>query len=159
MEQHFRPLLVDAARPARHPVGGRWFVDETYMKTTLVVAPQLTSFQAGKATSTIEIAGRDVMFTVPREPRPTERWATVSLPGASTTVRKIVRPQNRILLDDLASDGCHLVIHGSQPLKMLLKRPSTTLGRQGAQENVFRQVHTSFAWRPVGRGPGRLTEN
>jgi len=27
--QRFRPLLVDAARSWRHPVGRRWFVDET----------------------------------------------------------------------------------------------------------------------------------
>jgi transposase-like protein len=30
--QHFTPLLVDAARPCRHAVGDRWFVDETYVK-------------------------------------------------------------------------------------------------------------------------------
>jgi transposase, IS6 family len=30
--QHFTPLVVDAARPCRHEVGGRWFVDETYVK-------------------------------------------------------------------------------------------------------------------------------
>ncbi len=30
--QHFTPLLIDAARPVRHPVGNRWFVDETYVK-------------------------------------------------------------------------------------------------------------------------------
>jgi transposase-like protein len=30
--QRFTPLLVDAARPCRHPVGDRWFVDETYLK-------------------------------------------------------------------------------------------------------------------------------
>jgi IS6 family transposase len=30
--QRFTPLLVDAARPCRHSVGGRWFVDETYVK-------------------------------------------------------------------------------------------------------------------------------
>jgi hypothetical protein len=28
----FTPLLVDAARPYRHAAGGRWFVDETYVK-------------------------------------------------------------------------------------------------------------------------------
>jgi IS6 family transposase len=27
--QRFTPMLVDAARPCRHSVGGRWFVDET----------------------------------------------------------------------------------------------------------------------------------
>jgi transposase-like protein len=30
--QRFTPLLADAARPCRHPVGTRWQVDETYVK-------------------------------------------------------------------------------------------------------------------------------
>ncbi|HEY5013489.1 MAG TPA: IS6 family transposase [Acidimicrobiia bacterium] len=30
--QRFTPLLVDAARPCRHAVGDRWFMDETYVK-------------------------------------------------------------------------------------------------------------------------------
>jgi IS6 family transposase len=30
--QRFTPLLIEAARPCRHSVGGRWFVDETYVK-------------------------------------------------------------------------------------------------------------------------------
>jgi len=30
--QRFTPLWIDAARPCRHAVGGRWFVDETYVK-------------------------------------------------------------------------------------------------------------------------------
>ncbi len=30
--QRFTPLLTEAARPCRHAVGGRWFVDETYVK-------------------------------------------------------------------------------------------------------------------------------
>jgi transposase-like protein len=29
---HFTPLLAEAARPGRHAVGDRWFVDETYVK-------------------------------------------------------------------------------------------------------------------------------
>jgi transposase-like protein len=28
----FTPLLADAARPCRHAVGQRWFVDETYVQ-------------------------------------------------------------------------------------------------------------------------------
>ena len=32
--QRFTPLLVEAARPCRHSVGGRWFVDETYVKVS-----------------------------------------------------------------------------------------------------------------------------
>jgi transposase, IS6 family len=30
--QRFTPVLIDAARPRRHGVGDRWFVDETYVK-------------------------------------------------------------------------------------------------------------------------------
>jgi transposase-like protein len=30
--QHFSPLAVEAAGPCRHSAGGRWFVDETYVK-------------------------------------------------------------------------------------------------------------------------------
>jgi len=30
--QRFTPELIDAARPGRHVAGGRWFVDETYVK-------------------------------------------------------------------------------------------------------------------------------
>jgi transposase-like protein len=30
--QRFTPLLVEAARPCRHAVGNRWYVDETYVK-------------------------------------------------------------------------------------------------------------------------------
>jgi transposase-like protein len=30
--QRFTPLLADAARFTRHSPGGRWYVDETYVK-------------------------------------------------------------------------------------------------------------------------------
>ena len=30
--QRFTPLVIDAARPRRHSIGDRWFVDETYVK-------------------------------------------------------------------------------------------------------------------------------
>jgi len=30
--ERFIPLFIDAARPCRHAVGDRWFVDETYVK-------------------------------------------------------------------------------------------------------------------------------
>ena len=30
--QRFTPMLAEAARPCRHAVGDRWFVDETYVK-------------------------------------------------------------------------------------------------------------------------------
>jgi transposase-like protein len=30
--QRFTPLVIEAARPCRHSVGDRWFVDETYLR-------------------------------------------------------------------------------------------------------------------------------
>src|SRR4030095_3921489 len=36
--QRFTPLLADAARPCRHAVGDRWWVDETYVKVAGPVA-------------------------------------------------------------------------------------------------------------------------
>jgi IS6 family transposase len=30
--QRFTPLVIEAARPSRHRLGERWFVDETYVK-------------------------------------------------------------------------------------------------------------------------------
>jgi IS6 family transposase len=30
--QRFTPLVIEAARPCRHSVGDRWFIDETYVK-------------------------------------------------------------------------------------------------------------------------------
>jgi transposase-like protein len=32
--QRFTPLLVEVARPCKHAVGERWFVDETYVKVS-----------------------------------------------------------------------------------------------------------------------------
>jgi IS6 family transposase len=32
--QRFTPILVEAAKPCRHRVGGHWFVDETYVKVS-----------------------------------------------------------------------------------------------------------------------------
>jgi IS6 family transposase len=32
--QRFTPVLIDAALPCRHSVGGHWFVDETYVKVS-----------------------------------------------------------------------------------------------------------------------------
>jgi IS6 family transposase len=34
--QRFTPLVIEAARPCRHSVGERWFVDETYVKVASV---------------------------------------------------------------------------------------------------------------------------
>ena len=40
--QRFTPLLIDAARPCRHAVGDRWFVDEPTSRSTAVSYTHLT---------------------------------------------------------------------------------------------------------------------
>jgi len=41
--QRFTPLLIDAARPCRHPPGDRWFVHETSVKGCRAVGLPLTA--------------------------------------------------------------------------------------------------------------------
>ncbi len=45
--QRFTPLIVDAARPCRHAVGDRWFVDETYVKVAGTWRGTVASTAAG----------------------------------------------------------------------------------------------------------------
>jgi transposase-like protein len=41
--QRFTPLLIDAARPCRHTVGGRWFVERNLREDRREVALRLRS--------------------------------------------------------------------------------------------------------------------
>ncbi len=55
--QRFTPLLVDAARPCRHPVDDRWFVDETYLKVAGSLAPLLASTSRAKSSHVSGLSG------------------------------------------------------------------------------------------------------
>ena len=61
--QRFTPLLVEAARPCRHAVGDRWFVDETYVKV---------AGRGGTSTEPSTSSGRSSTCSSPRggTPRP-----------------------------------------------------------------------------------------
>ncbi len=45
--QKFTPQLIETARPCRHAVGDRWFVDETYVKVATRTAVALSSSRCG----------------------------------------------------------------------------------------------------------------
>ena len=78
--QRFTPLLIDAARPCRHAVGDRWFVDETYVK----VAGQWVYLyraidQGGQVIDVLVSSKRDLAATcqffihaLQHDPHPTE---------------------------------------------------------------------------------------
>jgi transposase, IS6 family len=51
--QRFSPLLAEAARPCRHAVGDRWFVDETLRqdRRPLAVYPTVRSTSSGRSST------------------------------------------------------------------------------------------------------------
>ncbi len=60
--QRFTPLVAEAARPCRHAVGGRWFVDETYVKVAGRWRYVYRAVdQAGQVIDVFVSARRDVM--------------------------------------------------------------------------------------------------
>jgi IS6 family transposase len=111
--QRFTPEFIEAARPGRHAPGGRWFVDETYVK----VAGQWTHLyraidQHGQVIDVLVSARRDVaaarrFFT--RAPR------AGTVPAEVTTDRASVYPR---VLDELVPSALHVVErHANNPVE------------------------------------------
>ena len=104
--QRFTPLLAEAARPCRHAVGDRWWVDETYVKVAgrwrclyraidqfgqvidVVVSPDVTRKQPTSSSSGQSVrpeSGR--LRSSPTEHRPI-RWSSMAYcqrPGTAPT--------------------------------------------------------------------------
>ena len=76
--QTFTPEFIDAARPARHATGDRWFVDETYVK----VAGRWTYLYRA-----VDQHGQVIDVLVSRTPR-RRGCAGVLHPRAATRVRR-----------------------------------------------------------------------
>ena len=58
--QWFTPMLAEAARPCRHAVGDRWFVDETYVKVAAVCYVYRAVDQHGHVVDVMVSKTRDV---------------------------------------------------------------------------------------------------
>ena len=102
--QRFTPELIDAARPSRHVVGDRWFVDETYLK---VAGQWVYLYRA------IDQHGQviDVLASPKRDLAATRRFFARALnaarrPTEVTTDRAPAYPR---VLDELVPEACHVV--------------------------------------------------
>jgi IS6 family transposase len=100
--QRFTPLLADAARPCRHSVGDRWFMDKTYVKV------------AGKWRYVYRAAAQygqiiDVYVSARRDTRAAERFFTTALAahGAPTEIVTDRAPALRAAIDELMPAAFH----------------------------------------------------
>ncbi len=98
--QTFTPEFIDAARPARHATGDRWFVDETYVK----VAGRWTFLYRA-----VDQHGQviDVLVSTRRDTAAAREFFTRALrfgpsPVEVTTDRAPVYPR---VIDELAPSG------------------------------------------------------
>jgi IS6 family transposase len=102
--QTFTPEFIDAARPARHATGDRWFLDETYVK----VAGRWTYLYRA-----IDQYGQviDVLLSERRDGAAARAFFTRALtrrpaPAEVTTDRAPLYPR---VLDDLVPGGRHIL--------------------------------------------------
>jgi transposase, IS6 family len=138
--QRFTPLLADAARPCRHGVGDRWFVDETYVKV------------AGKwryVYRAVDQYGQviDVYVSSRRDTRAARRFFTMALDAHGAPVEIVTdrAPALRAAIDELIPAAFHNTEqyennriecdHGRLKARL---RPMRGLKREGAARVVMR---------------------
>jgi IS6 family transposase len=138
--QRFTPLLADAARPCRHGVGDRWFVDETYVKV------------AGKwryVYRAVDQYGQiiDVYVSSRRDTRAARRFFTTALDAHGEPVEIVTdrAPALRAAIDELIPAAFHNTEqyannriecdHGRLKARL---RPMRGLKREGAARVVMR---------------------
>ena len=104
--QRFTPLLIDAARPCRHCPGGRWLVDETYVKVAgWWVYLYRTIDQFGQVIDVLVSDRRDLAATRRFFIRALEHGVR---PSEVTTDRAVAYPR---VLDELLPAACHVMEH------------------------------------------------
>jgi IS6 family transposase len=100
--QRFTPLLADAARPSRHAVGNRWFVDKTYVK---VAGRWRYVYRA------IDQYGQiiDVYVSAKRDTRAARRFFTTALDDHDEPTEVVTdrAPALRAVIDELMPGVCH----------------------------------------------------
>jgi IS6 family transposase len=101
--QRFTPILVGAARPARHAVGDRWHVEETYLK---VAGTWRYLYRA------IDQFGQvvDVLLSTKRDARAARRFFTNAIVGTHTEPAEVVTdraPAYLGVLDELLPAALH----------------------------------------------------
>jgi transposase, IS6 family len=100
--QRFTPLLADAARPCRHSVGDRWFVDETYVN---VAGRWQYVYRA------VDQYGQiiDVYLSAKRDIRAARRFFTTSLAAHGKPAEVVTdrAPALRAAIDDLIPGAFH----------------------------------------------------
>jgi IS6 family transposase len=101
--QRFTPILVGAARPARHAIGDRWHVDETYLK---VAGTWRYLYRA------IDQFGQvvDVVLSTKRDARAARRFFTNAIAGTQTEPAEVVTdraPAYLGVLDELLPAALH----------------------------------------------------
>jgi transposase, IS6 family len=138
--QRFTLLLADAARPCRHRVGDRWFVDETYVKV------------AGKwryVYRAVDQYGQiiDVYVSSRRDTRAARRFFTTALDAHGEPVEILTdrAPALRAAIDELIPAAFHNTEqyannqiecdHGRLKARL---RPMRGLKREGAARVVMR---------------------
>jgi len=138
--QRFTPLLADAARPSRHAVGDRWFVDETYVK---VAGRWRYVYRA------IDQYGQiiDVYVSAKRDIRAARRFFTTALddhdePSEVVTDRA---PALIAVIDELMPGACHNMeqyannrIEADQSLLKARLRPMRGLKRDHSARVIMR---------------------
>jgi IS6 family transposase len=139
-EHRFTPLLADAARPCRHGVGDRWFVDETYVKV------------AGKwryVYRAVDQYGQviDVYVSSRRDTRAARRFFMTALDAHGAPVEIVTdrAPALRAAIDELIPAAFHNTEqyannriecdHGRLKARL---RPMRGLKREGAARVVMR---------------------
>jgi transposase-like protein len=140
--QRFAPILADAARPARHAVGDRWHVDETYVK---VAGAWRYLYRA------IDQFGQvvDVLLSARRDARAARQFFAQAIRTTTTEPAEVVTdraPAYPGVLDELLPGALHDVEQYAN------NKLEADHGRLKARLRPMRGMKTEAGLRRISRG-------